>query len=229
MTNIHELMPVQRLERVRQRDLASAAAITIALIAGIAWWGDQTHFTPTHRPIDKPPAEIPFTIEPDPPVPVEMTVVSEKPVEENLARPELQDTPMKPTVDAIVQAIEPPHPVVNLKMDRIPPGDGGVGARAFEPSQLDQGPIPLYQARPLYPENMKREGITGEAVVDFIVDPNGRVRNAVAVHSSQREFEEPACWAVAKWKFKPGRKGGRAVFVHMQVPIVFSLSDDSRP
>jgi protein TonB len=227
MNTIHELMPVQRLEPMRRQDLASAAAVTIALIAGVAWWGEQTRPTAFNRPTQKLPTEIPFTIEPDPPEPVEMTVVSEKPVEESLARPELQDTPVKPTVDAIVQAIEPPHPVVNVVMDRIPTGGPDGGIRTFEPSQLDQGPIPLYQARPNYPLSMKVAGITGEAVVDFIVDPNGRVRNPVAARSTQREFEEPACSAVAKWKFKPGRKGGRAVFVHMQVPIVFSLSDDS--
>ena len=67
-------------------------------------------------------------------------------------------------------------------------------------------------------------GITGEVLVDFIVDPNGVVRNAVAVRATQREFEEAACAAVGKWKFRPGRKGGVAVFVHMQVPIVFTLN-----
>jgi protein TonB len=214
---------------MRRQDLASAAAVTIALIAGVAWWGEINRPPSLHRPTEKPPTEKPFTYEPDPPVPVDLTVVAEKPVEESIARPELQDTPMKPTVDAIVQEIEPPHPVVNVKMNTIPTVGAGVGIHAFEPSQLDQGPVPLYQARPIYPQSMRVAGITGEALVDFIVDPNGRVRNAVAARSTQREFEEPACSAVSKWKFKPGRKGGRAVFVHMQVPIVFSLSEEGGP
>jgi periplasmic protein TonB len=59
--------------------------------------------------------------------------------------------------------------------------------------------------------------------VSFIVDSNGDVRNAVAVRSSQVEFESSACKAVSHWKFKPGKKGGRAVAVHMEVPIVFSI------
>jgi protein TonB len=229
MNNMHELVPVQRLEPMRRRDLACAAALALALIAGLARWGEQTHFIAVHRPTEKPPAEIPFTIEPDPPVPVEMTVAPEKPVEESVARPELQDTPAKPTVDSIVQAIEPPHPVVNLRMDRIPAEGPEGGIAAFEPGQLDQAPLALYQARPRFPQDMKVAGISGEVTVDFIVDPSGRVRNAVAIHSSHREFEEPACSAVGKWKFKPGRKEGRAVFVHMQVPIVFTLSEDGGP
>ena len=73
---------------------------------------------------------------------------------------------------------------------------------------------------------MRRGHITGEVLVDFVVDPSGNVRNATAVHSSQREFEESACAAVSKWKFRPGLKDGRAVYVHMQVPIVFTLAED---
>jgi protein TonB len=63
-------------------------------------------------------------------------------------------------------------------------------------------------------------------VVDFIVDANGDVQNAFAVKMSQREFESAAVQAVSKWKFKPGKKGGRAVNTHMQVPIVFTLNED---
>ena len=74
---------------------------------------------------------------------------------------------------------------------------------------------------------MRRAGISGEVVVDFIVDTNGEVRNAFAFHSSQREFEAAAVQAVSKWKFRPGRKNGHAVFTHMQVPIVFTLNEDS--
>ena len=70
-------------------------------------------------------------------------------------------------------------------------------------------------------------GISGEVLVDFIVDTNGDVRNAFAAHSSQREFEATAVQAVTKWKFRPGRKNGHAVFTHMQVPIVFTLNEDN--
>jgi hypothetical protein len=30
---------------------------------------------------------------------------------------------------------------------------------------------------------------------------------------------------VTRWKFKPGRKGGRAVSTRMQVPIIFHVTD----
>ena len=60
-------------------------------------------------------------------------------------------------------------------------------------------------------------------MVDFIVDTSKKMRNAATVRSSQRGFEDSACAAVAKWRFKPGWKNGHAVFTRMQVPIVFVL------
>jgi protein TonB len=63
-------------------------------------------------------------------------------------------------------------------------------------------------------------------VVGFIVDSSGNVVQAYVVRSSHREFEQPAVQAVSRWKFRPGRKGGRAVNTRMQVPIIFSITDD---
>ena len=100
------------------------------------------------------------------------------------------------------------------------------GMKVFDISMLDQTPVPKFQARPQYPFEMRRAGIAGEVVVDFIVDTNGDVQNAYALRSSQREFEAAAVAAVSKWKFKPGRKGGRDVPTHMQVPIVFTLNEE---
>jgi RNA polymerase sigma factor (sigma-70 family) len=96
-------------------------------------------------------------------------------------------------------------------------------AQVFDITMLDQTPVARFQARPQYPFEMRRAGIGGEVVVDFVVDANGDVQKAYAVRSSQREFEAAAVEAVSKWKFKPGRKGGSDVGTHMQVPIVFSV------
>jgi protein TonB len=98
--------------------------------------------------------------------------------------------------------------------------------KVFNIADLDQQPVPRVRIQPQYPFEMRRAGVTGEVVVDFIVDANGDVQNAYAIKSSQREFEQPAVQAVAKWKFKAGRKGGRNVNTHMQVPIVFTLNDE---
>jgi periplasmic protein TonB len=213
---------------MRRRNLSFAALFSIVLIAGVAWWGEQTHFVFRHPPLEKPQVLVPFTIPPDPPDPVEAPDTHAKPLKDDVAPPSLPDSPAKPSVDDFIEPIEPPRPNVDVRMNKIPTtiGDGGPGEHAFNPSQLDQSPVAIYKARPVYPRNMRADGISGEVMVDFILDPTGRVRNAVPAHSSQREFEGAACDAVGKWKFKPGRKGGHAVFVHMQVPMVFTLSED---
>ena len=99
-------------------------------------------------------------------------------------------------------------------------------SQVYEISQLDQTPVPRFQARPQYPFEMRKAGISGEVVVDFIVDVEGNVQNAYALRSSRQEFEAAAVQAVSKWKFKPGRKGGQDVATHMQVPIVFTLNQE---
>ncbi len=144
-------------------------------------------------------------------------------------------------------------------------------AEIFEISKLDQTPRPKFQARPRYPEALRTAGVTGEVVVDFVVEANGDVRDARAIRSSLngnqvttadgtpgasdakglvkmsnlvvtgasgtatnsadtaeagRLLEASAVEAVAQWKFVAGRKGGREVNTHMQVPIMFALSGD---
>jgi periplasmic protein TonB len=150
----------------------------------------------------------------------------------DLAPPMQQDVPQLATPDSFVQKIQPPPPEnlnISASMNIVPEiRDPNMfkGMRVFDISMLDQTPVPRFQARPTYPFEMRRAGIAGDVTVDFIVDTNGDVQNAYAIRSSQREFEAAAVQAVSKWKFKPGRKGGRDVPTHMQVPIVFTLNEE---
>ncbi len=91
-------------------------------------------------------------------------------------------------------------------------------------AQLDRLPQPKSQARPAYPAEMRRAGIAGEVVVDFVIDPQGVVREASPVSSTRSEFEPAAIEALSKWSFTPGQKDGRPVSTQMRVPIVFSLN-----
>jgi periplasmic protein TonB len=150
----------------------------------------------------------------------------------DLAPPMQQDVPQLTTPESFVQKMQPPPPenvAISANMNIIPEiRDPNMfrGMKVFDISMLDQQPVPKFQARPQYPFEMRRAGIAGDVVVDFIVDTNGDVQNAYALRSSQREFEAAAVQAVSKWKFKPGRKGGRDVPTHMQVPIVFTLNEE---
>lgn len=106
---------------------------------------------------------------------------------------------------------------------RVVPGLGPV----FNLNQLDQIPQASFRTAPTYPDEMRQAGEKGEVLVDFVVDADGNVQNAFAFKSTRREFEEGAVAAVKAWKFRPGRKNQLPVNVHMQVPIVFTLSTEA--
>lgn len=151
---------------------------------------------------------------------------------QDFAPPMQADVPQMVTDTSFVQQLQPPPPE-NMQINKsaiiIPQNTGnwakGLG-EIFDISKLDQIPQATIQVKPQYPFEMRRAGISGQVLVDFIVDTDGNVRNAYAASSTQRDFEQAAVTAVSKWKFKPGRKGGRAVNTHMQVPIVFSLNNE---
>jgi periplasmic protein TonB len=211
-----------------RRDLLAGFIFTITLEFLFAWGGNFTHYKAPPKVVEEEvKIEIALPkIEPDEPEVVE----DQPPVPQDIAPPMQNDVPQVVTPDSFVQQIEPPPPdlsAISKNIVKIPETRTGLaGIEVFDISKLDQQPVAKFQARPQFPFEMRRAGISGEVLVDFIVDTNGDVRNAFAAHSSQREFEASAVQAVSKWKFRPGRKNGHAVFTHMQVPIVFTLNED---
>jgi protein TonB len=217
-----------------RRDLIIGLLVSFVLHGGIAWLGELEPAVAPQKPKEEVPTiqlmEMP-KLEPDEPEKVDTDEAPPKPVD--FAPPMQTDVPQIVTDTSFVQKLQPPPPdglTINKGAITIPQGQvGGLGKgiEVFDISKLDQAPVAKFQARPQYPFEMRRAGIAGEVLVDFIVDSNGDVRNAYAARSSQREFESAAVQAVSKWKFRPGKKGGRNVNTHMQVPIVFTLNEDS--
>lgn len=99
--------------------------------------------------------------------------------------------------------------------------DGPIGLEG-----LDNTPRTRMQAAPIYPHAAKVQGLGGDVLVEFTVDESGSVVSPHVVKSSNSVFEEAAVRAVARWKFEPGKRGGRVVRFKMAVPIVFNLNDN---
>ena len=95
----------------------------------------------------------------------------------------------------------------------------------FSLADLDQHPQPVVQPSPVFPPQLKREVSLARVVVEFVVDTEGRVRNAYAVESSHDGFNEAAVVGVTKWRFRAGLRAGIKVNVRMSVPIIFRLTD----
>jgi len=96
-----------------------------------------------------------------------------------------------------------------------------------ESAKINQQPKVLTQVRPEYPAEMRDSGTSGEVMVDLIVDKNGVVKNAFALSSTDKAFEDAAVNAVSQWTFEPGLTNGHAVFTHLQIPIVFTPSPEA--
>jgi protein TonB len=108
----------------------------------------------------------------------------------------------------------------------LDPGSGPGGRIGpVMPVELDNAPRTRFQAAPHYPLGAKTAGLTGEVLVEFIVDENGHVIDPHVRRSTDRVFEESTLRAVAKWQFEPGRRAGRIVRFRMAVPVVFNLND----
>jgi len=169
-------------------------------------------------------------LEPDEPEQIDNDDAPAEKVE--FAPPMATDVPQLVTVDSFVQQIQPPPPegikpvagVIAIPQSRL---QGlGKGIEVFDINTLDQKPTPRATIPPQYPFEMRRAGIEGEVIVEFIVDTNGDVRNPFIVRSTQREFESAAIQAVSKWKFRPGKKGGRIVNTgRVQQLITFKIND----
>ncbi len=84
-------------------------------------------------------------------------------------------------------------------------------------------PKAMKQAVPRYPLEMRRQKISGEVVVSYVVDEKGRVRDVTVVRSSHKEFEEAAVECVEKWTYTPALEDGKPVETRMRMPIVFNL------
>jgi periplasmic protein TonB len=108
------------------------------------------------------------------------------------------------------------------------PGVGGPGpfsenAIIYNPASLDAAPKARFQISPSYPYALKSAGISGEVVVEFVVDEQGRVRDPRIVSASHHEFESPSLSAVSKWRFEPGMRKNVPVRFMMRVPLSFNV------
>jgi protein TonB len=73
-----------------------------------------------------------------------------------------------------------------------------------------------------FPAREREEGISGTAIVSFVVDENGQVVSTEAVRSTTKGFKNASEAVVAQLpKFKPGKQSGKPVKVRLSVPIKF--------
>ncbi len=90
-----------------------------------------------------------------------------------------------------------------------------------ELAAIDHPPRAIYQVAPSYPPLLQEQAVAGEAVIEFIIDREGKVRAPRVVSASREEFGWAAATAVQQWFYEPPRKQGKAVDVRVTMPFGF--------
>lgn len=150
-----------------------------------------------------------------------------------IGMPSLDEPWAKVPLDAITFTPAPPRPegLIGDRISDLPPGTtdgiigGRIGPKVIGANFLDSTPRTRVRVAPDYPREAKVTGVTGEVLVEFIVDESGHVLRPRVVRSTDPRFETPTLRAVERWRFEPGKKDGKIVRFRMAVPVMFTLND----
>jgi len=114
----------------------------------------------------------------------------------------------------------------------LPIGDSG-GAAGGLAGKRDGGsasgpsaPVGESLTRPRYPRESRRRREEGRVRLRLLVDATGRVGRVALVESSGYErLDEAASGAARGWRFRPARRGERAIAAWVEIPVVFDLRE----
>jgi protein TonB len=188
---------------------------------------------PLMQTISKPPAEDLYlqtvdvgNIEPPPPPPPEEEMQQDPEPEE--APPELVEEAPPLDLSQLELALNPglsggwaEGGDFAVKLNTVVSASKGDDLNAvFSMADLDQKPRVIYQPGPTLTRELRRKA-PGKVNIIFIVDERGRVVDPRIRSSTDPAFEKPAMSAVKRWKFEPGKRGGKAVRFRMLAPITF--------
>lgn len=82
----------------------------------------------------------------------------------------------------------------------------------------------LHKVDPIYPEDAKKNHVSGAVVVAATVDDQGNIVTASVV-SGPEKLRDAALNAVNQWTFKPYLLNGRPAFVQTQFVVNFNIAN----
>ena len=84
-------------------------------------------------------------------------------------------------------------------------------------------PVPIVKPEPEYSEEARKAKYQGSVTLQIVVDASGVPTDIKVVKKLGLGLDEKAIEAVAKWRFKPGMKDGKAVAVIATIEVSFRL------
>jgi len=104
------------------------------------------------------------------------------------------------------------------------PGSGGnMGGGAYRIGGGVSPPSVIFKVEPEYSEEARKAKFQGTVVLFVVVDEKGNPRDLKVIRPLGLGLDQKAIEAVAKWRFKPGMKDGRAVAVQATIEVNFRL------
>lgn len=100
-----------------------------------------------------------------------------------------------------------------------------LGPSTLRPDTKAEPPVLVRSVMPKYPEDLRKEGISGIVTVSCVVDDKGDVQDASVVKTTHPAFSAPALEAVSKWKFKPAKENGAPVAKKVMLPLHFKVDE----
>ena len=85
----------------------------------------------------------------------------------------------------------------------------------------------VYRQPPIYPIAMRNHRITGEVLLEFVVDAKGRVKNAQVIRHLNPYFDEAALEAIRQWRYEPAANDGSPTETRLQQPIGFWIDGET--
>jgi protein TonB len=179
-------------------------------------------------PIDKTTPPPPPVI---PPPPVQQTIKFTPPKvvkdEEVVDPPPSQEEVKDVQVSTVTQ--EGDKEVIDIPEDPVvgDPDEGKIFQFVEEPPSFPGGEEKMYEYlrnNIKYPSIAKENNITGRVYVTFVVDKDGKIKDAKVLRGIGGGCDEEALRVVrAMPEWKAGRQNGRSVLVQFNLPISFTL------
>jgi protein TonB len=244
------------LEQQKKSRLVAVLLLTVVVVLHIAlaWYLSGAPKTESKKPLiimevamlkpepvlkqepkEPPPAPPPARKEPvkpkavvTPPKPVKKPVVEKKP--EPVPKPQPAEITEAVPAPAVVEPVPTPTPAT------VPSSSSNSSATAKatettghgrdDSKAVVSGVVPLLRVPPKYPARAASRHIEGWVTVEFTIQTDGSVDDAVVVGSEPEDiFNDAALTAIGKWKFKEKIVNGVAVPQRAVQKLQFKLEN----